>query len=103
MTFVRQITRGRRGLGNSVTDFLYNAATGNLSEDQVGKAVSSCAVDNYRAGGGRITMAEAQAQCESDIRAVNKLNIADADHSNMGKALLFGGLCLGALFVIVRR
>ncbi len=96
----RQVTVGRRRLGTSAADWLYNAATGNLSPDQVTEKVSQCAADNYRAGGGRISMDEAKAQCGKDIRAVDDMNRQENPHTAM---FVVGGLFLAGLFLVTRR
>ncbi|PSH05146.1 MAG: hypothetical protein CXZ00_03035 [Acidobacteria bacterium] len=100
MSYRRQITRGRRGLGNGFTDWMYNASTGKLTDSQVNGKISECAASNYRAGGGRITMDEARAQCDADIRAVRKLNDRDADNHTL---LIVGGLFLAGLLMVTRR
>jgi hypothetical protein len=86
-----------------IADWWTNMTTGKLSTDQRVDAIDQCAADNYRAGGGRITMAEARQACAKDINAVVGINDREADHAHSMTALYVAGVFLAGLWIVTRR
>jgi hypothetical protein len=85
-------------------DWAYNAATAKLASGQVASAVEQCAGDTFRAGGGRITMEQAWAQCAGDTGAIVAINNRNVDLEMAPvKVLLVGAFLVGALYMMERR
>jgi hypothetical protein len=87
------------GASESWDSWLYRAATGKPSVEQVTGITDKCAADNVRASAGRLTLDQARALCGRDINAVLP-GMSKASWALIGLAMA-GALAIGA--VVVKR
>ena len=97
-------------LGDSFSCYVQRAITGKACEEQVAAIKDECALTNFKAGNGRITMEQARAQCNGDIDKIVRANGGTADVASEVKSLtklvvlgLFGVAAVGLTVGIATR